>query len=303
MNIITGGLGFIGNELVRQIISDHEAIIVDNRTRVAPKINDISTVPIKEIDICDHETLKQFLMTVRPSTVFHLAAIHYIPECNLHPERTTRVNVEGTLSVLRAAQAAGAEHFLLASSGAVYADSQAFLSEENPINPLDVYGWTKHFCEQLVTWFGEKHDMKVTICRLFNNYGPRETNAHILPEIIKQLREGNTLSLGNIKPRRDYIHTRDCAKALRLLAQRKSKEPLIVNVASGHHASVEELIDIMGAELGRQLRVKIDPARFREADKLVQIADISRLRKSIGWVPEIDFKQGLRELLQFEGLL
>ena len=88
-----------------------------------------------------------------------------------------------------------------------------------------------------------------------------------------------------------------------MLAQRKSKEPLIVNVASGHHASVEELIDIMGAELGRQLRVKIDPARFREADKLVQIADISRLRKSIGWVPEIDFKQGLRELLQFEGLL
>src|SRR5580658_7397717 len=272
--LVSGGLGFIGNELVRQLIGSPTAIL-DNRNRVAPKIEDLCDVPVREVNLVDHDEVAAALKELKPRVVFHMAAIHYIPECNANPERTQRVNVEGTLSLLRACSAAGVEHLLLASSGAVYADSPDALTEQSPALQVDIYGWTKLHAEQLCAWHASMEGLPVTLCRLFNNYGPRETNAHIIPEIIGQLRKSDTLHLGNISPRRDYIHTSDTARALRALAAVPPPRGgvRVVNVASGQHCSVEELILLMGRQLHRKLEVSHDPARFRKADKLVQVAD------------------------------
>lgn len=303
MNLITGGLGFIGNELARQLCRDSQVIILDNKNRVAPRIEDLRQLPIHEVDITSREETAKVIQEVKPRVVFHLAAIHYIPECNSNPERTLRVNVEATLGLLNACSAAGVEHFLLASSGAVYADSPEPLHESSPVGPVDIYGWSKWFAEQLCHWYARQTGLRITICRLFNNYGPRETNRHIIPEVLHQLKTGDRLLLGNTLPRRDYIHTSDCAHALALLAQRAPVSVQTVNVASGHHASVEELIKIVGEILGRKLEVVTDPSRFRKADKLVQVADISLLDKLTGWRPEVELRAGLTRLLQFEGLI
>ena len=204
MIIVTGGLGFIGNELVRQLKQRGEnVLIIDNRNRVAPDIEDIMDVPIEYADVVDYNTISAIFERVKPKTIYHLAAIHFIPECNENPERTLRINVEGTQSVLRAAASSGTRQFFFASSGAVYADSPNSLKEEDKIGPVDVYGYSKLFGEQLCEWYAKESSLQVAICRLFNNYGPRETNLHIIPEIIKQLKEGDELHPGNIKPIRE----------------------------------------------------------------------------------------------------
>ena len=302
MNVITGGLGFIGNELVRQLAHGDDVAILDNKNRIAPHIKDLAAFPVYEADITDHETTAKVIRELKPRAVFHLAAIHYIPECNSNPERTLRVNVEGTMGVLKACSAAGVEHLLFASSGAVYADSPQPLTESSPVAPVDIYGWSKLFAEELCLWHAHQTGLRVTLCRFFNNYGPRETNRHIIPEIIEQLKSGNRLQLGNTTPRRDYIHTADCARALRLLAKLPPQSTQTVNVASGHHASVDELILWMGEILGRKLEVVTDPTRFRKADKQVQVADVTLLKK-LGWQPQMELRQGLADLLRFEGLL
>jgi nucleoside-diphosphate-sugar epimerase len=145
--------------------------------------------------------------------------------------------------------------------------------------------------------------LPVTICRVFNNYGPRETNLHILPEIIKQLREGNRLYLGNTTTRRDYIYTSDTARAFMLLSKTIPRPVETVNVSSGHHSSVDELIAHIGKILGRQIEVVTDPKRFRKADKQVQVADLAKLKALTGWTPAVGLDQGLESLLRFEGLL
>src|SRR5262245_16250517 len=119
--LVTGGLGFIGNELSRQLKGDSLAII-DNKSRTAPRIEDLADVPVYQVDLTDHATVGRIISELKPRVVFHLAAIHYIPECNANPERTLRTNVEATLGLLRNCSSAGVKHFLLASSGAVYAD-------------------------------------------------------------------------------------------------------------------------------------------------------------------------------------
>jgi len=302
--VVTGGLGFVGNELVRQLKVRGRVAIMDNRNRVAPDIADIGDVPVHDLDITDAGAVQQAMEDIKPDVVFHLAAIHFIPECNANPERTLRVNVEGTLTVLRAAAAAGARKVVAASSGAVYADSAEPLSEEgSPAEPVDIYGHSKLIGEQVGRWCQLESGLRLVMVRLFNVYGPRETNPHILPEIIAQLRRSDVLQLGNTTPRRDFIFTKDAAEGFIRLADAETPPYVHVNLASGHHASVDELIQRMSSMLRRSIRIETDPGRFRKADKLIQVADIALLRRLTGWSPRYDIGSGLDELLRYEGLL
>ena len=125
----------------------------------------------------------------------------------------------------------------------------------------------------------------------------------IVPEIISQLRHGRSLSLGNTKPRRDYVHTADCARSLRGLAHQPPGSCQTVNIASGQDASVDELVGLISELLDEPIEVTVDPARFRQADKLVQKADIGRLGRLLSWQPEMPLRTGMQELLQYEKLL
>jgi UDP-glucose 4-epimerase len=304
MVVVTGGLGFIGNELVRQLIAAGEEVaIVDNRNRVAPHLGDISNVPVHEINITDYKSLVNLFKSKSIDVIYHMAAIHYIPECNEDPERTLRVNVEGTQSVLRAAADAGVKKVVFASSGAVYADAAEALTETSTIAPVDVYGWSKFFGEQLCELNHQLHGTPIVVARLFNNYGPRETNPHIIPEVLNQLRSSNSLNLGKITTIRDYIHTTDCAKALIKLAGQHSGGIETVNVATGYGYSVEQMIELIGEITGRKIEVKHDSQRVRKFDKQVQVANITHLKKLTGWQPEMNIKKGITDLLGFDGVL
>lgn len=304
MVIVTGGLGFIGNELVRQLKkANQEIIVVDNKNRIAPKIEDIQDLPVAEIDITDFKKLSGWMKEVQPDVVYHLAAIHYIPECNENPERTLRVNVEGTQAVFRAAAEANVSKIVFASSGAVYADSSEALRESAPIAPIDVYGWSKLFGEQLCTLYHQLHETPIVIARLFNNYGLRETNPHIIPEILNQIRIQNHIRLGKITTIRDYIHTTDCAKALIKLAEAHQNGIETVNVATGIGYSVKQIIELIEMIMGRSIHVDHDNHRLRKFDKQSQVANIDKLKSITKWEPEVNIQTGINRLLEFENLL
>lgn len=300
---VTGGLGFIGNEVVRQLARQGEVSVIDNHARVAGDIADLAGVKVYRADITDQAAVAEAVGAAAPDVVVHLAAIHFIPECNANPALTLRVNVEGTLSVLLACKAHGVKHTLFASSGAVYADSARPLSEDAPVAPVDVYGLSKKMAEEVCAWLALTQGLPVTILRLFNVYGPRETNAHIIPEIIAQLRRGDSLRLGNVKPRRDYVYVTDVAAAIAALAGRVPQPLRVLNLSSGHSASVEDLVGRIGNLLGRHIAIAVDPDRFRKVDKLVQTADIKTIANLSGWQPAVDLDSGLRQLLRYEGLL
>jgi UDP-glucose 4-epimerase len=304
MIVVTGGLGFIGNELVRQLKAlGRNVVILDNKNRIAPRIEDIQDVRLLEADLTDHKTVLELFQKIRPEIVFHMAAIHYIPECNDNPERTLRVNVEGTESILRASAAVDVKKVVFASSGAVYADSGDALLESSPIAPVDIYGWTKLFGEQLCALNYSLNRTPTVVCRLFNNFGPRETNPHIIPEIINQLRSGNTLKLGNISTVRDYIHTADCAKALIKLSEIPSQEVETVNVASGEGHTVKDIINIIQRITNRPIDVQLDDKRLRRFDKQTQVASIDKLKKLTKWAPEKNVQDGMVDLLKFEKII
>ncbi len=137
--------------------------------------------------------------------------------------------------------------FILASSGAVYApDTELHREASSKLEPADVYGASKLFAEHFTRYFAKQRNFSAVIVRLFNVIGPGETNPHVMPEIIAQLKVGrNSIRLGNLWPKRDYIHVLDAARGFGTIAESDLKSPgeaFTVNLGTSNQYSVEELL-------------------------------------------------------------
>ncbi len=251
-----------------------------------------------EGDILDKDQLSRAVEASGPDVVFHLAAIHYIPECEQNPGRAIQVNIEGTQRVLDACVGRPARLFFT-STGAIYDPAVTTpLNEESPVRTADVYGITKHTGEQLVRYWVRQGRGRACIARLFNAVGPRETNAHLIPAIMEQLAQGvRRIELGNLYPKRDYIHARDIADGLVALASTPAVEDVeLFNIGSGTEHTVSDLVEMCAGILGEPIAVESVASRRRDFDRPNQLADIGRIRARTGWAPARDVRLALDEL-------
>ncbi|RME51912.1 MAG: SDR family oxidoreductase, partial [Deltaproteobacteria bacterium] len=241
--LVTGGAGFIGSTLTRFLHeAGHAVAILDNfsfgRRALVP-----SGVEIHEADLRDRRGIARVIGEVGAEEVYHLAAIHFIPYCNAHPEEAAAVNIQGTRNLLEALREQRPKTLFFASTAAVYPISDVAHHENDPADPMDIYGITKLIGEDLVRLFHLDTGVRTIVGRFFNAYGPNETNDHVIPEIVAQLRAGKrTLDLGNIDPKRDFIHTRDLCRAVIGLVERFDGRFGILNIGTGEEISVREVV-------------------------------------------------------------
>lgn len=303
--LITGGAGFIGRWLAKRCIeAGHTVCIIDNLSVGAlENLMELEgRFEFVQADLSDTERIAQCLQRHDVQTVYHLAALHYIPYCEANPRETFEVNVLGTLSVLEAMRTAGVNRIVFASTGALYPPLDTPLTEETPLQAQDIYGLTKLHGETTIAYYQNRYGVQPTIVRLFNTYGPYETNPHLLPHIINTLKGGTReLTLGNLHPKRDYIYVEDVAEGFYRLGSRPDALG-VFNLGTGVEYSVQEAVDILGELLGEPLRVVQDPARMRPVDKPHQRADVSKLEAVLGWKPMVSLREGLTRWLRHEGL-
>jgi UDP-glucose 4-epimerase len=309
--VVTGAGGFLGSHVTEQLlgrgirVAAVDTFTSGRREFLAPH-SDNPLLSIHETDIRDTSALTSLFQTLRPEAVVHLAAIHFIPAAMKDPPGAVSLNVHGTQSVLTACTAADVPRFWFASTGDVYAPEEQPHREETPRRPFNIYGLTKSIGEQLIELESRNHPhRRFFVGRLFNLYGPRETNPHILPEILTQLRDQPTapLRLGNLWPKRDMVPTADAARAVIETTMAAPQGVTTMNVATGEARSMQEVLDIIGELLGRPLNIETDPAKVRPVERNHLQADVSRLRHLIGWAPSGDLRNGLQHLLQYEGFI
>lgn len=295
--VVTGGAGFIGRALVQELVAaGHRVLVIDNLS--LPGAAGMPRLPrgaeLIEADIREAGLVQDILERERPATVYHLAAIHFIPACEADPARCISTNTAGTAAVLEACSAVSPQPAcVLASTGAVYAPSLLALKEGDQLAPVDVYGLSKLWMEQIGALFASRHGIRVAVARLFNTYGPGETNPHFIPALIEQIAGGSVVRAGNIETRRDYVHVRDVVRALQALAGRRET----LNVGSGHALSGHEVIAAIGTAVGRELEVETDPSRLRKVDRPLLLSDPSRAADVVGWRAEISFQEGIVDLV------
>ncbi|HEV2639112.1 MAG TPA: NAD-dependent epimerase/dehydratase family protein [Actinocrinis sp.] len=295
---MTGGCGFVGSALVRRLLAQScEVLVVDDCSRGSRENfgPDQGRVRVVEADVTG--SLGRIFAEFRPEAVFHLAALHFIPDCDADPARCLRVNVEGTRSVVTAA--AGLREpvsLVLASSAAVYAPADGpHHEQEDTLGPVDVYGHSKRWAEELAAGYAARTGAPVGIARLFNVFGPGETNAHFIPSLICQMQAGQAVRLGNLSSRRDYVFVDDVADALLRLARHGADgQSATVNIGSGRGYSGHEVVQALAELAAAGVAPVTDPDRLRPVDRPVLLADPALALKLLDWSPRTSLADGLR---------
>lgn len=298
--LVTGGAGFIGSAVVPTLKKEgYDIYVLDNLSFGNRDFIDIADSNFFLADIRDSKKVEEFIHRLQPEIVIHLAAIHFIPYCNQHPFEAADTNIRGTMNILNACKKLPSlKKFFFASTAAVYPIADVAVDEKHELLPLDIYGLSKLTGEELCKKFHFETQIDTIVCRFFNAFGPNETNPHLIPEIEKQLREGKrTIKLGNLTPKRDFIHTYDMAAAVRQLVKLKNIGYDTFNLGRGIEYSVVEIVESFERQLNEKITIEVDPARVRKVEREHLVADVSKLKKIADWEPKWGIDEGIKNLI------
>lgn len=260
-------------------------------------------VEIVNADLRDADVVKRAVEAWRPDLCLHLAALHFIPDCESRPATTLEVNVVGTQNLLDAIGTLATQcRVLFVSTADVYRPSLKSHKESSTVQPDNIYGLSKLAGEHLVAQFARRTGMSTTTVRLFNVYGPGETNPHVIPSILDQLGRGDRIELGNTSAKRDFIYVQDVADALVELAL-TSRPVSLVNLGTGRSYSIDWILRELQIQLNRTIRVSRDPNRLRPSDRPSLRADTTTLKQVLPTFKPLDLSEGLAKLLLAERLL
>jgi UDP-glucose 4-epimerase len=306
--IVTGGAGFIGSNLVDALIERGEDVVVvdDLSTGRRANLDDALArgAALHEADVCDAERLRALFDDVRPQQVFHLAAQIDVRRSVADPAADARVNVEGTINVLAAAQAAGARRVVYsATGGAVYGEAeQVPTPEDAPAQPLAPYGMGKLSGEGYCALFTRLHGLSTVALRYANVYGPRQDplgEGGVIAIFCGCFAEGRTPTIfGDGEQTRDYTYVGDVVAANLRAAELDVTGS--INVGTGVETSVLDLVAAFRAlERGERFAPVHAPAR--QGEVLRSCLDAARARELLGWEPQVALAEGLRRTLATVG--
>jgi len=301
--LVTGGAGFLGSALVRELLKkDANVIVFDNflygdRSNLVDIESEIQIVTGDVLSWKVYHAIKEH----KVKYVFHLAAEPYIPKCYDNPERFFDVNVKGTMNVLMASKTLNVKRIVHFSSSEVYGTAQHIPMDENhPTLPLSTYAVSKLAADRLCYVFWHEHGVPVVILRPFNSYGPRETQPYVIPEIITQLSKKNIVKLGNIEAKRDFTYVEDTAKGVIMIMESDIPNGEVINLGSNKSYSIKELAYMIGKLMGyNDIEMVIDKSRLRPLDVSVLQCDYTKAKKFIDWEPKIGIEEGLKRTVDW----
>lgn len=289
---LTGGTGFVGSHL-RSTFAERDVPV----TLLVRENSSVKTEDNEQIQRGD-VTLPETLSLHDHDTVIHLAAQTNIEVAVDEPRRTWEVNADGTLNVLEAARNANVDRILFASTASVYGPPEYIpIDELHPTNPVEPYGASKLAGEALTHSYGSSYGMETLVIRLFNTFGPGQSEDNVIPTIVSQLVDDDKVELGNLSPSRDFIYVEDAVTAL-LTVLKEGESGTSYNVGRGESVSIENIANMVSDAVGRDPTIVSKRERRRSDDIEIpeHVADISRTT-DLGWSPDYDVKEGISEMI------
>lgn len=295
--LVTGGAGFIGSHLVERLLAEgYEVSVLDNfstgRRQNLAHLEANQRLQIHSVDVTNLEAIKPFFDGIQ--YVFHLAALADIVPSIQQPLAYYHANVTGTLAVLEASRAAGVRRFLYTASSSCYGLPNEFPTPETAaIRPMYPYALTKYLGEQTALHWCQVYGLPVVSLRLFNVYGPRSrtsgTYGAVFGVFLAQKLAGKPFTVvGDGKQTRDFTFVTDVADAF-LTAARSEISGEVFNVGSSNTYSINRMVELLGGE------ITYIPKRPGEPDST--FADIGKIRRMLGWQPQVSFEQGVAAML------
>ncbi len=298
--LLTGGAGFIGSHVAAAFIeAGHTVFVVDNLSTGLIR-NVPSGAEFIEGDITDRSLLASLFAQQRFEAVSHHAAQMNIRVSVADPVLDARVNILGTLELLRQSAESGVKKFMFSSTGgAVYGEQTQFpADEQHPTNPVSPYGVSKLAGEKYIHYYSREYGLPHFIMRYANVYGPRQNplgEAGVVAIFSSLLRAGKPVTInGDGRQTRDYIYVADVVAAN--LAGLVADSNLTINVGTGIETDVLTLYEQLRQASGSDLPPQHGPAKPGEQSR--SVISPRRARELLGWEPRIELAEGLRRTYQ-----
>jgi UDP-glucose 4-epimerase len=301
--LVTGGAGFIGSHVVDALVlrGDDVTVLDDVSTGRRENLEDAlaNGAELVQGDIRNGEAVAEVCERVRPEAIFHLAAQIDVRRSVADPAFDARVNVEGTINMLRAAQESGVRRIVNTSSGgAIYGEGQRIpASEDHPVAPEAPYGLSKFCGEGYCEMFGRLHGVSTISLRYGNVYGPRQDplgEAGVIAIFCGKLLDGERPTVfGDGLQTRDYIYVSDVVEANLRALESDATGPF--NVGVGREVNVLELVEALRPYADDGFEPEHAPERPGEVKRIA--LDCSRAREELGWEAKVALEEGLERTL------
>ena len=298
--LVTGGAGFIGSHVVDAFVAagHHVAVVDDLSSGRRENLNPEAT--FYEVDIRDTALLPDVFELEKPDVVSHHAAQISVSRSVADPLHDAEVNVLGTLNVLQCARSSQKPdrtvRVIAISSAAVYGPPTYLpVDEDHPLRPLSPYGASKRASEIYLDTYRQTFDLKTTVLRYGNVYGPRQDplgEAGVIAIFINKMLAGEMPVInGSGEQTRDFVYVGDCARANVLAADAADAGPGPYNIGTGEETTVNHLASLIKDLTGYDGDILHGPDR--PGDVIRNSIDSVRARHALGWTPTIELREGL----------
>ncbi len=300
--LVTGGAGFIGSELVRQLLDrGDEVVVVDNFVN-GSRANLPAGQPrltVADADIRDLAAVTPLLAGT--AVVYHLACLGVRHSVHA-PDENHAVNATGTLGLLGASRAAGVGRFVYVSSSEVYGTAMHVpMTELHPTFPCTVYGGSKLAGESYTRAFHRTYGYDTVVVRPFNTYGPRShhegDSGEVIPKFLLRCLAGKPMVIfGDGTQTRDFTYVSDSARGIVLAGNHPDAVGRTINLGFGSETTIAALAGIVAKAAGRP-DAAVERVEGRPGDVLRLYADMTQARELLGYQPSITLEDGLGRLL------
>ena len=294
--LVTGGAGFIGSALVRQLLEKSYEVTVFDNFSVGLRENLPRNKKMKLIsgDVRDFELISTVVQG--HPYVIHLAAQAFIPLSYQLPLQVAEVNVMGSMNVFKTCLNHGVKRIVHVSSSEVYGSAQYIpMDEKHPVCPESTYAVTKATADMWAKTLHYEHKLPVVILRLFNIFGPRDSLPRFIPEMIRQCLKEPSIHVGNLETARDFTYVDDATSTMIAALETEGINGEIINFGTNKAWKMREILGLIKKYTSTEgKKVIIDKKRLRPRDVAVLITSNARAEKILGCKPTVDFKEGLR---------
>lgn len=297
--LVTGGAGFIGSNIVEELVRRGESVrVLDNfmtgkRENLTPFLSKIELI---EGDIRDRSSCERGVKGV--DFVLHQAALRSVPKSVDDPFTTNDINVAGTLNLLMAAKSAGVKRVVYASSSSAYGDAKIFPQKESHLPaPISPYGVAKLAAEHYCVTFAKTFGLETVSLRYFNVFGPRQNpeskySAVIPAFIFSMMKNESPVVDWDGKQSRDFTYVANVVEANLKACTAKGVSGEVFNVACGTTNSVIDIVNTLNSIMKTKIRARYAPKR--SGDVRSTYADISKMKRLLGIKKMVGFEEGLR---------